>query len=147
MFWPFRLLIAALMAMVVLVLIMSAIEYFQEMKIQVSLERLEKGFDSAWGAITTPGEPGKGLKVEEGLTLPATTIGSESFARRFNLDYTCIEMQSIARSSIEESPNGYSVKVKQKTTTDVYFLCVYDELNTHCKEKCYISFGKKPTVA
>lgn len=145
MFWPFRLLIAALMTFVVLVLIIGAINYFNGLKVQVSMERLASGFDNAWGAITTPDKPEKGLKKEENLTIPETTISSEFFARRFNLKRECIEFQAITKSPFKVSSSGLSVKVKQESVTNVYFLCVYEN-DPECEERCYISFGKKPEV-
>ena len=145
-FWPFRLLIAALMAFVVLVLILGAINYFNSLKVQVSMERLASGFDNAWGAITTPDKPEKGLKKEENLTIPETTISSEFFAMRFNLKRECIEFQAIKKSPFKVSSNGLSVNVKRESLTDVYFLCVY-KAGPECKERCYISFGIKPEIS
>jgi len=147
MFWPFRLLIAVLMSFTILAIILGAIGYFEALKVQVSMERLEKGFDSAWGAITTPEKPDKGIKMEKNLTIPATTVSSEMFAIKYNLDYECIEMQALDSSPFEVSSNGFAIRVKREAVTSVYFLCIYDKDDALCKERCYVSFGIEPEVA
>lgn len=146
MFWPFRLLIAALMSIAILIMILGALNYFEKIRITVSMERLEKGFNTAWGAITTPDKPDKGINKEKNLTIPATTISVLPFAKSHNLDSKCIEMQSVKNSAFELTPNKRAVTVKRESVTDVYFLCVYNPLNADCSERCYISFGKAPEV-
>ena len=146
MFWPFRLLIAVLMSFTILIIIFSALSYFEGLKVQVSMERLEKGFDSAWGAITTPDKPDKGITREKNLTIPAGTISSEWFAIKYNLNYECIELQVPGNSPFELSANGYAVKVKSEAVTTVYFLCIYDKDDALCKERCYVSFGLEPEI-
>lgn len=145
MFWPFRLLIATLIAMVSLTLILSAVAYFENLRVQVSRERMAKAFDNAWGAITTPSKPEKGLKLEEQLTIPETTIGNKFFADRFNLKQECVKFQAVENSAFKLSPNGNSVKVEKQVAVNVYFLCVYRN-QPDCPETCYISFGKKPEI-
>ncbi len=147
MFWPFRLLIAALMSLVILIMIFSAINYFEQIRIRVSMQRLEKGFNTAWGAITTPDKPDKGVNREKNLTIPATTISAMPFAESHGIDVKCIEMQSIKNSPFEVIPNKLAVKVKRESVTDVYFLCIYNPADPDCQERCYISFGKKPEIS
>ncbi len=146
MFWPFRLLIATLVSLVILIMIFSAINYFEQIRIKVSMQRLEKGFNTAWGAITTPDKPDKGINKEKNLTIPATTISALPFAESHNLDVKCIEMQSIKNSPFKTTENKHAVIVKNESMTDVYFLCIHDPSDVECSERCYISFGKRPEV-
>ena len=147
MIWPFRILIATLMAFVVMILIVSAINYFNNYKIQVSMERIANGFGNAWGTIVEkPSDSGgnyKGLVREKDLMIPTHTFTSRFFADKFNLDSECVEMQAKESSAFEVSSSGRSVTVKQSTLTDVYFLCFYRK-TTVCPEYCIVSFGKRP---
>ena len=135
------------MAFVVLVLIASAINYFETYKVQVSMERLANGFDNAWGTIVEkPSDPGsdyKGLIREKNLVLPNASFSSKFFADRFNLDEECVEMQAKESSAFTVASNGRSVGINQSVLTDVYFLCFYEDIE-ECPEYCIISFGKKP---
>jgi len=146
MFWPFRLLIAVVIAFVTLMIIFSAIHYFEDLRLQVSEERLKKGLDAAWGAITTPDNPKKGIKLEENLTLGAGTYGVIYYAERFGMDTDCIEMQAPIRSNFRVNETGKAVTIDKVTVSDVYFLCIRDPNNLACETKCIISFGSPPEI-
>jgi len=145
MFWPFRLLIAAVMSFAILVIILGAVNYFDGLKVQVSRERIFHGFENALGAITTTGELDKGLKKEENLAIPPRTISTAEFAKKFSMQEECISMQVLSRSPFKLLPNEKAVVVEQDSVTDIYFLCVYDPADV-CEEHCYISFGVPPEV-
>jgi len=145
MFWPFRLLIAAVMSFAILVIILGAVNYFNEMKVHVSRERMYLGFENALGAITTPEKLEKGLKKEENLTIQQRTISTSEFAKKFSMQEECISMQVLRTSSFELLPNEKAVVVKQESVSDMYFLCVYDYTDV-CEERCFISFGAPPEV-
>ena len=144
--WPFRLLIAVVISFVTLMIIFSAIHYFEDLRIQVSEERLKKGLDAAWGAITTPDNPEKGINLEENLTLGAGTYGVIYYSERFGMDTDCIEMQALSRSNLRVNENKKAVTVDKITVSDVYFLCIRDPSNSACETECIISFGRPPEI-
>ncbi len=145
MFWPFRLLIAAIMSFAILVIILGAITYFNDLKVQVSRERMYHGFENALGAITTPEALDKGLKEEKRLAISERTISTAEFSKKFSVPEECISLQVLKKSPFELLPNEKAVVVKQESVTDMYFLCVYDYTDI-CEERCYISFGVPPEI-
>ncbi|MFH1234087.1 MAG: hypothetical protein V1493_00535 [Candidatus Diapherotrites archaeon] len=144
MFWPFRLLIAALVSLVVLTMILATISYFDQYKAKVSWQRFVDAFDSAHNAITTPDNPDKGLKKEDGLSIQKTTLSSTIFAKSSNLQAECITFQAPENSPVKILNDGRTAALAQDIVSTVYFLCIYDKTAAECTEHCYISFGIRP---
>lgn len=144
MFWPFRLLIAAVMAMAILIMILGTIDYFNQYKVKVSWQRFVEAFENAHNAVTTPDNADKGIKKEEDLTLAKTTLSSDFFAKQFDLPKECITFQAPESSTVRILNGGQAASLTEETVSAAYFLCIYDKTSAECSEHCYISFGLPP---
>jgi len=142
-FWPFRLLIAVIFGLAMLVIIISVINYFHEIQLKGSQERFEKGFKNALAAFTS--NPQYGKAKEQNLILPPGLYSAGQFAETYKFPSECIEFQAPHGMIIEVSSDKRSVKLNREFTTDVYYQCVLMSVGD-CEIKCYISFGKEPDV-
>ncbi|MEM4662946.1 MAG: hypothetical protein QXM75_02910 [Candidatus Diapherotrites archaeon] len=141
-FWPFRLLIAAIFALAMLTIIISAIEYFKNVQRAHSYERFESGFRNALNAASS--DPAYGLVLEKDLTLVGTiTVGQ--FAEKYDISRDCIEMQAFGGTKIRVSEDQRKVEIEKEITIDVYFQCIRYNVG-ECEIRCYIAFGRKPDL-
>ncbi len=143
MFWPFRLLIASIMALVILIMIISAINYFHDQQLKMGYKRFAEGFKEAIDAVSADGT--RGLVVKKGLALAAGEYAVIGLAKNNQFPEECIEFQAIEGTAFQLFDGGKGVKIKRDVTVDVYYLCVLEN-STECEIRCYISFAKKPEV-
>ena len=141
-FWPFRLLVAAIFGLAVLLIIISAINYFNTMRLRESEEKLMEGLHSAINAPTTPDKLENGLVLREDLSFARGVYSVKPFSNRFNMPVDCIKFQSY-RTNFEVMDEK-RMNVKYDAKADVYFQCVYQSADP-CSIVCYISIGKRPS--
>ncbi|MEM0359708.1 MAG: hypothetical protein QXK06_00010 [Candidatus Diapherotrites archaeon] len=146
MFWPFRLLIAVIIAFATLIIILSTINYFHQYRLKVSWQRFLNAFEDAYNAPSTPSQPDKGIKIEKDLVFGTTTISSITLAQQFNMPEECITFQAPGYSQIEILNSGKTAKISREINSAVYFQCIVDETDTACKTRCYISFSLPPEI-
>jgi hypothetical protein len=142
-FWPFRLLIAAIFALAMLTIILSAINYFHDIQIRASEERFTEGFEKAINALTKDKQ--YGIVQEKNLLLPPGLYTAAQFAERYHIPVDCIELQAVSGVIFELSEDGKRLRLNREINTDVYYQCIL-ESSEECKTRCYISFGQKPKV-
>ncbi len=143
-FWPFRLLVAAIFGLTVLVIIISAIHYFASQELKASEQRLMEGFASALASPTTPDKPEYGLVVRKELKLVSGIYSVKPFARMYNMPEECIRFQS--HRSIFKVIDEKTLKAERTDKIDVFFQCVLEDLE-ECPIVCYISIGGKPEIS
>ncbi|MCD6478427.1 MAG: hypothetical protein J7L44_00905 [Candidatus Diapherotrites archaeon] len=142
-FWPFRLLIAAIFALAMLTIILSAINYFHDIQIRASSERFINGFEKAMKAITK--DKKYGIVEEKNLLLPPGLYTAAQFAERYHMPVECIELQSVSGIIFELSEDGKRLRLNREVNTDVYYQCILEN-SEECEIRCYISFNQKPRV-
>ncbi|RLG69528.1 MAG: hypothetical protein DRO07_02145, partial [Candidatus Iainarchaeum archaeon] len=122
-FWPFRLLVAAIFGLAVLLIIISTINYFNTIHLRESEERLMEGLRSAINAPTTPDKLENGLVLKKDLSFVRGVYSVKPFSNRFNMPVDCIKFQSY-RTNFEVIDEK-RMNVKYDAKADVYFQCVY----------------------
>lgn len=141
-FWPFRLLVAAIFGLAILLIIISAINYFNTIRLKESEEKLMEGFRSAINAPTTIGKLENGLVVKKDLSFASGVYSVKPFSNEFNMPEDCIKFQSYRNNFKVIDDKKMSVKYDAKA--DVYFQCIYQSIGS-CNLVCYISIGRKPS--
>jgi hypothetical protein len=129
-FEPFNLLIGAIFALTVLVIIISAVNYFDNERIKISQQRF---YDGLANAVKSPNK--ETLVIRE-IQLPTdASFSAKSLGNSIGLDEKCV--------SIEASPSfeitGSTIKAKNNIRTDIYIRCF---TGGTCEIDCEISFGK-----
>jgi hypothetical protein len=146
MFWPFRLLIAALVSLVILTMILNTIGFFDQYKAEVSWQRFIEAFDSAYNARTTPDKAEKGLIKTESLFFLKTTLSASFFANRSNLPDKCVNFQAPESSPVKILNGGQAAEITQNNIPVAYFQCFDDQSRQECNRRCYISFSLPPKI-
>ena len=140
-FWPFRLLVAAIFGLAVLLIIISTINYFNTIHLRESEERLMEGLRSAINAPTTPDKLENGLVLKKDLSFVRGVYSVKPFSNRFNMPVDCIKFQSYRTNFEVIDEKRMNVKYAK---ADVYVECVYQSADS-CGIVCYISIGKRPS--
>ena len=146
-FEAYRLLIAMVIALAVLIIILSAISYFDELRKKVSQDTLYSSFKSA---LDSPN--GKIIKTTSLVFSTGVTYSRVQFAKPNNLDPECIQLDASKETGFElhvENASAPYVKVVQAVQGNVYFQCRTDNFiippgPSDCFVYCLLSFGKLP---
>ena len=131
-FEPFKMMIGAVFAMLVLVIIIGSVNYFQTLRADISTQRF---YDGLGGAVRQPND--SVLLVSELQFAEGTTFSSKGLGKVVGLEGECIEFVD-SGSSFEI--NGSIAKTKSALITDVFFRCKANEPD--CEIFCEISFGE-----
>ena len=135
-FEPFKMLIGAVMAMLVLVIIISAVTYFQQLDTDISKKRF---FDGVKNAVNQPN--GDVLVIEDLQFVKDTQYSSRSIAGLVGLPSACIEFIDNGLLNYDVSPG--LIKINQAVVTDVHVQCNPKDQcaeSAICEVCCGISF-------
>ena len=135
MFEGFRMLIGAIIALLILIIIVSAVQYFSEEKYRISMHRFYTGIETA------SAQPNGTAFAIENLTLaPGTAFSEDALARMMGLTDGCVDFDS-AGSAFKEGLG--TVEVVQSVESTVYVKCETNTLSgSGCTVECIVSFGK-----
>lgn len=146
-FEPFKMMIGAIMALMILVIILSAIDFFYKFRIDVSTERLYTGIRNA---VEQPN--GKSLVVKDLILDSGTIFTSAAIARQVGLDTgptpdACLDLV-VANNSSFTSNSPESITVNASFQMDVYAVCSTNLLDTYCSCEvcCIVGFNKDPAL-
>lgn len=145
-FEPFKMLIGAIMALVVLTIILGAIDFFGSWTVNVSTERLFTGIRNA---VHQPnGNPLeiRGLAFEEGTVYTTSAIG-----RQVGLEAECLKFwgpenySSLTWDHVEQK----TLAVNNRFETSVYAVCNTNNSSSECAANncevcCDIYFATEP---
>ena len=146
----FRLMVDAIIGLVILVIILTTIAYFETLRVQVSIAEMKNIIK---GAVETPSG-----KLLESNTLSFS--GGEGYTGPLFEEWTgvpakCFEFESnLGSIKIVEGPGGGAI-FQTPLETKVYAYCllvpgsdvIYGEGDDiECELECLISFGRKPVV-
>lgn len=141
-FEPFKMLIGAIMALLVLVIILSAIEFFENFQVTISTERFYTGLSTA---VKQPN--GKTLKMENLQFAPNTILTTSSVSRSVGLSEECLEFVAPQNRSSIISNNPSSIHVTTQLELDAFAVCYTNEFNEFpdtCQVGCRVGFGVEP---
>lgn len=131
-FEPFNLLIGAVFALTVLVIIVSAVNYFENEKLRISEQRF---YDGLATAVKSPN--GETLVIE-GIQFPRDgAFSAKSLGQSMGLGDGCIELADSGAAGFEL--DGSTIRVKEAVKADVFAKCF---TGGSCEIDCRISFGK-----
>ncbi len=143
-FEPFKLLIGAITSLLILTIIISTINYFQALEIDVSTERFYSGMKNA---VNQPN--GSLLVAEKIVFTEGRAVSSRELAQQAGLEDECIIMQAHNPSVFSVEATGKNVRVLERVQTEVYIQCFSnlspDTPNPLCQVSCNVSLGSKPT--
>lgn len=136
-FEPFRLLISAVVALMVLVIIVSTINYFQKLRVDASIEKLRTGFSSA---VNAPN--GQIVRVDELFFQKGASFIPRNFAVQYGLADECITLETNPGTGFLES--GNAIHVPENVQATVYLQC-FSTQTPECHVQCAIGFAKELT--
>ena len=131
-FEPFKMMIGAIFAMLILVIIIGSVNYFQTLRADISTQRF---YDGLGGAVKQPNNQVllvRDLQFSEGIAFSSNGLG-----KVVGLDGECIEF--VDSGSAFEVTDSVA-KTKSALITDVFFRCNVNEGS--CEIFCEISFGE-----
>ncbi len=139
-FDAFNLLIGAVVALTILVIILSAISYFDNKKLEVSQQKLSEGFR---GAVKQPN--GAPLGVNSILLAAGARISSLSVSREMGIAEECIGFEVNAPGLAKKSDS--LVEVNERVLTDMTITCLTNKASGFpfpggCEIGCTVTFGK-----
>lgn len=144
-FEAYRVLIAMVIALAVLLIIVSTITYFDKLRERVSLETLYSSWKSA---VDSPN--GKVILARDLFVPQGTRFSRTQFARQVALDPACLQLdgEKAAGFTLEDSDvdNPY-VSVQASVVGNVYMSCqsvnwIIPPGPEDCYAYCLLSFGK-----
>ncbi len=144
-FEAYRLLIAMVIALAVLVIILSAVAYFDDLRRRVSQDTLYSSFKSA---VDSPN--GKVVQASGLAFTSGTTYSRTQFAKQTSLEDECIQLDAeddFGFKLNEDNPDKPFVSVATTIQGSVFFQCQTDNFiippgPDNCFVYCLISFGK-----
>ena len=131
-FEPFKMMIGAVFAMLILVIIIGSVNYFQTLRADISTHRF---YDGLGGAVKQPN--GEILLVSDLQFAEGTAFSSNGLGKVVGLDGECIEF--VDSGSAFEVTDSVA-KTKSALIADVFFRCKANEPD--CEIFCEISFGE-----
>ena len=130
-FEPYKMLIGAVMALAVLLIIIGAISYFENLRIDASKQRFLEGVTNAVR------QPNGGLLAVYDLQFPqGLAFSSEGVGKNVGIEGECIEFIDSGAESIEI--DGKSAEFKQNQLVDAFIKCGPGVAT--CQVQCKISF-------
>ena len=144
-FEAYRLLIAMVLALAVLLIILSAISYFDSLRQKVSQDTMYSSWKSA---VDSPN--GKIIRASNLYFTAETRFSRVQFAKQVGLDSSCVQFDAEPDVGFElndEDIDNPFVLVSQNVGGVVYFQCRADNFiiplgDSSCLSYCLISFGK-----
>ncbi len=145
-FEPFNMLIGAIMALVVLVIILGAIDFFYSFKISVSTEKFYNGLKNA---VEQPN--GKTLEIKGLLFDEETVFSSSAISRQIGLTGPqCLEFEGPDNSqSIIVSSDNRTVQLKNSLEIDAFVQCFTNTMGvceSTCEVCCVVGFNIVPST-
>jgi hypothetical protein len=144
-FEPFKLLIGAITALLILTIIVSTINYFQGLEVDISTERFYSAVKNAVNQAN-----GSLLVAENVVLTSGSTISSRGLAQQAGFQDQCIVLQADNPRVFLVDVEGKKINVLERVQTEVYVQCYSntsaDAPNpSECQISCKVSLGSKPT--
>lgn len=146
-FEAYRVLIAMIIALAVLLIILSTVAYFDELRKKVSTDTVYSSWKSA---VDSPN--GKIVEARNLYFTKDTRFNRRQFAIQVGLDEECLLLDAESSTGyqlVDSGPSPY-VQVLNNLVGVVYFMCQTDNYisapsDASCYAYCTLSFGKSIT--
>ncbi len=141
-FESYRLLIGIIMALFILGIITGAITYFEQLRLDISEQRLTDGFHNAIENLAPEDFENSSPIVIDDLLLEEGFYNTAFFTQNTIISKECLSFQSENIANFDVKTNG--IEVKKRILSDIYLLCHLSS-DSDCSEQCIVSFGKPIT--
>ncbi len=129
-------LIAAVMALAVLMIIIGAIQYFDDQQFGISKERF---FDGVQNAVRQPN--GELLVVEQLQFKKGDSFSSNGVGKNAGISGECITFSGTGTNGAVVSPDGESISFAERVLVDAFIKCSpASPAGGTCEAECEISF-------
>ncbi|MDO8537670.1 MAG: hypothetical protein Q7S21_02190 [archaeon] len=132
-FAVFKLLIGAIVALAILTIIVGVIDYFDNIKIQISEKQM---IDSIVSAANAPNQL---VKAEKLSFSKGSSYSKKVFAQTINIEEECIILGSDGSAF---NDLGNAILIENNVQADVFFRCEENAQPVTCPLECTVSFGK-----
>ncbi|HLC36769.1 MAG TPA: hypothetical protein VJK05_04150 [archaeon] len=137
-FAGYKMMIGAIIALFVLIIIVSAVSYFDELRTTISSNLILDGVKAAYKS------PNGDVIKKTNVTFKEGSYSKRFFGASIELDEQCIELKAARISGIELSSNESAVIVKANLVNDFYAKCLQGaECKSSCKTCCTFSIGEE----
>ncbi|MDO8428958.1 MAG: hypothetical protein Q7S92_07160 [Candidatus Diapherotrites archaeon] len=149
----FRFLVEVIMGALILAIILGAVNYFSQARIDVSERRLSNAFENAFEkVIGNPDPTTQSVVLEKDLLMQPIIYGTKQFSSGYDIEDVCIDFISSSNKVFQVGQGNKTIEIKQSIQTNVFMQCfaasavpisspsVSDP--TNCPIYCIISFGK-----
>ncbi|MBU2099864.1 hypothetical protein KKG83_05415 [Candidatus Micrarchaeota archaeon] len=155
-FEVFNVLIGAVLALAILVIIISLINYLEDLKVTSSRQVIEQKLKSAAQS------PDGSIFVAKGVILPQdSSFNSQQFGFILNIEPECIEFDFPQEINSMYYPNSSknTIGFSKRVQTEFYVLCQKEDIDfsgyngtlecnsENCEFCCLASFGVNPAMA
>ncbi|MFH1587118.1 MAG: hypothetical protein ABID38_04635 [Candidatus Diapherotrites archaeon] len=140
-FAVFKLLIGAILAMMILIIILGAISYLDQLKIDISKERFYAAL------IDATNQPNGQILIVSDIYFDNTSYSRSALGAKMGIDGDCLELDSIENEIFVL--HSESVEITRRHLTDVYMVCEpvddsdFGSYPDECGFGCFISFAKE----
>jgi len=145
-FEVFKLLIAVIMALAILMIILNSLGYFNSLSVSISQTRIVEGIKNAMKAPDVVSA--KNPLIVKKVTLNKKTWTKFEISQATGLKESCISFQARQGPGSAFSLNSnLDLVVSQDLVSDVYVYCNSASSSSgSCKIKCTLSFGLVPVL-
>jgi hypothetical protein len=138
-FIGFRLMIGMIIAFFILVIILSALSYFEGLKTQIVQDAMYSGINSAKSS------PNGQIVKKAAVAFKATIFTQRYFSAISGLPQDCIELRGRDDGIVFVRNQGKELVIEQDLTENAYFQCFSgDDALEGCSISCLVSFGVDP---
>lgn len=139
----FEFIVVAIMGLFIMVIVLSIVNYFSDLRIQAS----EKTFNDAFrSSVNSPN--GAVIAAKNIFLQPGAKTSVALSSQASGVPPECIEIDAVPFGSLELSSTGDRVIISKSIEITVYFSCVLGPKygnGTDCEKSCKVSFGKEIT--
>jgi len=137
-FTLYKMLISVIFIFLILMIIISAINYFENLRLDVSTQRVIKAMNEA------AKQPNSDiLKVEDVSIKKGTAFTAEALSEVSGLEPDCLTFDAFDYPSVELDTDNY-VRTTESLSTTIYIRCASDPaICTPCTICCLFSLGKE----
>ena len=141
-FIGFRLMIGVFIAFFILVIILSALNYFEGLKTQIVQDAMHSGINSAKSS------PNGMVVKKPNLAFKSTVLTQRYFSAISGLPQECIELKGREDGIVYVQNDGRELVIEQDLSDNAYFRFVprghEDSLESDCEIYCIVSIGIDP---
>lgn len=130
----FRLLIGAIMGLMILMIILSVVQYFNDIRLSLGMQNLLSSFETAVHKAD-----GTVIKAKDIELPPNSVISSFSLAKSANISPECVKIEGSENGGVKYN-SDISASIPNTMKLTVYIKCI---IETDCNPSCLLSINRK----